>query len=77
MELVSEKEYRKIKKMTKKELNLYIHEIVQESMKAGSKIEADIDFRSNCLKAAKRTKGMGRVITDRFMMNLAEVMREG
>lgn len=74
---LSRKKYKEIKSMNRAEMDKFITNLYMQASKEGMRIEADVNYRQACIEAAKRTKGMGKVTTDRFMMELAQVLREG
>lgn len=74
---INRKMYKSIKKMDRDEMDKFLMDLYKRGAKDSAAIDADVNYRMACIEAAKRTKGMGKKITDRFMMNLSEVIREG
>ena len=77
MSLITRKQYKNIKKMDRKEMDRFLENLFKDAAKEGMRIESDVNYRMACIEAAKRTQGMGKLLTDRFMLELAAVLREG
>lgn len=66
-------EYRKIKKLTREEMDEYFIGVYQKGFRAGAESANNADFKIKLVQVLNKTKGIGNTLFDRILENSKEV----